>query len=402
MNLLRPAMLTPEQEDRVRPLLPAAEPELLLPEGRPRTLRVSEPSLDGNELTYVSECIRSGWISSAGAAVRRFESAFAEATGCRHGVACSSGTAALHLIFATLGLGPGDEVIVPSFTMIAVPNAVAYTGARPVPVDSEPYTWNLDPDAVAAALTPRTKAIAAVHTYGHPADMDPLRAIADRAGVALIEDAAEAHGARYKGRPAGSLARAAAFSFYGNKILTTGEGGMVTTNEEEFASLARELRDHAFSPNCHFWHRYRGFNYRMTSLQAALGFAQVERMETLVAARQRNADHYIKGLAGIPGLGMPPSAHWAQSVFWMFGVTVGETFGMSRDDLRIHLARAGVETRTFFLPVHLQPLYIANWGHLEMPVAERLCLEGLYLPSGGNLSPADIAYVCACIREAAA
>jgi perosamine synthetase len=355
-----------------------------------RLLRVCDTLLDGNELRYVTECIESNWISSAGRFVGAFEERFAAAAGCAHGVACASGTAALHLALAALGIGPDDEVIVPTFTMIATANAVTYTGARVVLVDALAESWNLDVSQVEAKITPRTRAIVAVHTYGHPADMGPLREIAARHGLALLEDAAEAHGAAYRGAAAGSLGDAAVFSFYGNKIVTTGEGGMVTTNDERLARTARRLRDHAFSADRHFWHEYLGFNYRMSNLQAAVGLAQAERLPQLVAARRRNAERYRRRLSGVPGLTLPGERPEVVNVFWMYALLVEDEFGCSRDDLRGRLARQGIETRTFFIPVHLQPIYFRRHRGERYPVAEELCRKGLYLPSGPTLGEDEI------------
>ncbi|HBY99538.1 MAG TPA: aminotransferase DegT, partial [Chloroflexi bacterium] len=354
---------------------------------------VCEPTLNGNEIKYVLECLESNWISSAGKFIPKFEQQFAARCGCHYGVAVANGTVALHLALATLGLGPGDEVIIPTFTMIATINAVAYTGATPVLVDSELDTWNMDVDQVAARITSRTRAIVLVHTYGHPVWMDPLWELANKHDLAIIEDAAEAHGAEYKGRPVGSLGHCAAFSFYANKIITTGEGGMITTNDERIYKLARNLRDHAFSEERHFWHKYLGYNYRMTNLQAAVGLAQVEQMDTFVVNRRRNAERYTHALKELPGLETPPEAHWARNVFWMYGLRVNENeFGMNRDALRAYLADRGIETRTFFIPMHLQPIYYERYGHERHPRAELLCKTGFYLPSSSSLTNDQIDY----------
>ncbi len=378
-----------QEPDQIGHLIPAPEPPLSGADGE-QPIRVADTRLDGNERTYVDECLRTNWISSAGPFVGRFEAAFAEAVGCQHAVACSSGATALELSFAAAGLGPGDEVIVPAFTMVATANAVVHVGATPVFVDSDPSTWNLDLGALRAAIGPRTRAICPVHTYGQPVDMDELGSIAAANRLTVVEDAAQAHGAECRGRPVGSLAQAAAFSFYGNKILTTGEGGMVTTNDLELAATARELRDHGFSPERHFWHRLRAHNYRMSNLQAAIGLAQVERLDELLAARRRNAARYLEGLADVPGLEMPPDLPGLESTHWMFGILVGPEFGVTRDELRYHLAARGVETRTFFVPLHIQPAYISDHAGRRYPVAERLGRSGLYLPSGPTLTERDV------------
>ncbi|MEX1118623.1 MAG: DegT/DnrJ/EryC1/StrS family aminotransferase [Terrimicrobiaceae bacterium] len=401
--MLQETVLTPEELDEVRHLIPGPEPKVCTPvsEDSPgRILQVSEPALHGKELAYVTECLRSNWISSAGPYIGKFESAFADATGSAFAVCCSSGTAALHLMMAASGLGPGDEVIIPTFTMIATANAVAFTGATPVLVDAEPLSWNIDVSQVEARITSKTKALIAVHTYGHPADMDALQAIADRHGLLLFEDAAEAHGAKYHGRTTGNLSDGAAFSFYANKILTTGEGGMVTTNREDFAKLVRTLRDHAFSENYHFWHGYRGFNYRMTNLQAALGLAQTEQLEKMVALRRQTRALYDARLKAFSGLTLPGELPGVQSVFWMYSILIDEqVFGCSRDEVRRSLARRGIETRTTFVPIHAQPIYFRENRGRRFPVAEDICRQGLYLPSGANLKEAELDYVCRCLGE---
>jgi perosamine synthetase len=385
----------PEPALEVRlPRIPVVEEALTR-----RIIPVSDPRLDGNELRYLTQCVQSNWISSAGRFVREFEDAFAGKVGCRFGVACSNGTTALHLALVTFGVGPGDEVLLPTFTMIATANAVRYTGATPTLVDSEAETWNPDVERFADAVTPRTKGIILVHTYGHPVDMDPVLELARRRGLWVLEDAAEAHGATYRGRPVGSLGLAGSFSFYANKIITTGEGGMVTTNDAEVARLGRRLRDHAFSDERHFWHKYIGFNYRMTNLQAAVGLAQTERLEEFVGIRRHNAARYTERLRRIPGLRLPAEKPWARNVYWMYGVVVEDAFGISRDVLRQRLARRGIETRTFFIPIHLQPIYYQAFRGQRFPVAEDLCRRGLYLPSGATLTEAEIDYVCEAVAE---
>lgn len=407
--MIEPAEIPPAELQAFAGIIPDPEPRLELPPpgsgGPGRILPVADTRLDGNELRYVTECIQSGWISSAGRFVGEFEQRFAGAMGCRHGVACANGTTALHLALAALGLGRGDEVVLPAFTMIATVNAVTYTGASPVLVDADPATCNMDAAAIGARLTPRTRAIVVVHTYGHPADMDPIMELARRRGLWVVEDAAEAHGATYRGKPVGSLGDVAVFSFYGNKIVTTGEGGMVTTNHAEVARLARRLRDHAFSDDRHFWHQYLGFNYRMTNLQAAVGLAQTERLAALVEARRANARRYGEELAALvaPGaLQLPVERPEVRNVFWMYALRVEDDFGCSRDELRRRLARQGIETRSFFIPIHLQPIYFERFRGQRFPVAEELCRRGLYLPSGPSLAPADIAWVAAQVAAAGA
>ena len=409
--MLQPHELTLEEMGDLAEIIPAKDPEVRIsyrpipdfdhPSAR-SIIPVCEPTLGGNELKYVQQAVETNWISSAGSFIREFEARFAEECGARYGIACANGTVALHLALATLGLQPGDEVIIPTFTMIATINAVAYCGATPVLVDNELDYWQMDVADVARKITPRTKAIIPVHIYGHPVDMDALNELACQHGVTVIEDAAEAHGAEYKGRRTGGLAAAAAFSFYGNKILTTGEGGMITTDDQDIARLAWNLRDHAFSSERHFWHKYVGFNYRMTNLQAAVGLAQVERLDELVAARRGNAAYYTSLLRDIPGITTPPEAAWAKNVFWMYGIMVDrDAYGMNRDQLRRVLADNGIETRTFFIPMHCQPVYWHTFKGQRFPVAERLCRDGFYLPSSSSLTVAEIERVAAVIREAA-
>jgi perosamine synthetase len=258
----------------------------------------------------------------------------------------------------------------------------------------------MDLNQVADKITPRTRAIIPMHTYGHPVDMDPLMAMAERHGLYVVEDAAEAHGAEYKGRRAGSLGHAGCFSFYANKIITTGEGGMITTDDPEIARLARNLRDHAFSDERHFWHKYLGFNYRMTNMQAAVGLAQTEQMEGFVQARRANAARYTATLRQIPGIVTPPEADWARNVFWMYSILVEDEFGMSRDQLRADLANHGIETRTFFIPMHVQPIYYQAYRGQRYPVAEMLCERGFYLPSASSLTEHEIDYVLEGISQA--
>ena len=408
--MLQPYELTLEEMGDLAEIIPAKDPEVRIsyrpipdfdrPSAR-SIIPVCEPTLDGNELKYVQQAVETNWISSAGGFIRDFEARFAEECGAKYGIACANGTVALHLALATLGLEPGDEVIIPAFTMIATINAVTYCGATPVLVDNELDFWQMDVEDVARKITPRTKAIIPVHIYGHPVDMDALNELACRHGITVIEDAAEAHGAEYKGRRTGGLGAAAAFSFYGNKILTTGEGGMITTNDQDIARLAWNLRDHAFSSERHFWHKFVGFNYRMTNLQAAVGLAQVERLNELVAARRRNAAHYTSLLRDISGITTPPEAPWAKNVFWMYGIMVErDSFGMNRDQLRSVLADNGIETRTFFIPMHCQPVYWNTFKGQRFPVAERLCRDGFYLPSSSSLTVGEIERVAVVISSA--
>ena len=360
-------------------------------------LPVASPWIGERELQYVTECVVSGWISSSGPFVHRFEELFARFCGVRHAIATSNGTTALHLAMLALGVGPGDEVIVPSLTFIATANAVTYTGATPVFVDCDPETWTIDVSAVAAAITPRTKAIIPVHLYGHPAHMQPLLALAKRHKLAIVEDAAEAHGALYDGMPVGSIGDIGIFSFYGNKIATTGEGGMLVTNDDAIAGKVRLLRDHGMPPGRRYWHTVLGYNYRLTSLQAALGVAQMERINEIIDAKLHIADLYRSGLQGVPGIILPGCAPWARNVYWLYSILIDEKrFGRSRDELMALLQEQGIDTRPFFPPLHRQPIYANNQC---LPVSERLSDTGLSLPSSAHLSMDHITRVCEAIAK---
>lgn len=408
--MLEPSKITPEDlGEELAAIIPGQDPEVSVSIKRipvsqldlsSRIIPVCEPTLGGNEAKYVLDCIESNWISSAGKYIPAFEEKFAAECDCKYGIACCNGTVALHLALAALGLEPGDEVILPTFTMIATINAVAYTGATPVLIDSEPYTWNMDVEQLADKITPKTKAVIPMHTYGHPVDMDPVMELADKHGLFVLEDAAEAHGARYKGRRAGGLGHAGGFSFYANKIITTGEGGMITTNDAKLADLTTNLRDHAFSSERHFWHKFVGFNYRMTNLQAAVGLAQVEQLDQFVENRRRNAALYTRLLDQIPGIATPPEAEWAKNVFWMYSILVEDESGMNRDQLRAYLARYGIETRTFFIPMHLQPIYYEAFKGQRYPVSEMLCQRGFYLPSASSLTTEQVPYIVDIVRQA--
>jgi len=389
---------------------------------------VNEPLLGRNALAYVTQCIETGWISSAGGFIRRFEEEFASYLGVKHAVTTTSGTTALHLAMASLGLGPGDEVIVPALTMIAVPYAVLYTGAVPVFVDVDPEIYAIDPEKLRKFIerdcvfderegkllnkrTGRTvRAIVPVHLYGHPCDMDKILAIAQASNLAVIEDAAEALGALYfpagnkgSGRLAGTIGLAGCFSFYANKIVTTGEGGMVVTEDDALAERARRLKDLAHDPKRRFLHTELGFNYRLTNLQSALGVAQLEEIDRFIAIKQDMARTYKELLAGVPGLVLPQEKEWARSVYWMYAVLVEKEFGLSRDELMLRLKEKGVDTRTFFIPLHRQPLFQAKseYNDLSFPVSEILSEKGLYLPSGLALSKDQMMRVAAEIKKIA-
>ena len=366
-----------------------------------RRIPVSCPTLDGNEWEYVRQCIESSYISSVGAFVERFEAAFAAFCGTPYAVACCNGTAALHLALLALGVKPGDEVLAPTLTYVAVANAVRYCGATPVFIDSEAETMNLDPARIEERITPRTRGIIVVHLYGHPADMDPILEIARRRSLFVIEDAAEAHGAEYRGRVAGSLGDVATFSFFGNKILTTGEGGMLTLRDPELAQRLRLLRGQGMQPDRRFWFPMVGYNYRMTNIQAALGLAQLERIESHREAHRRVARWYGRHLDGLrPLLRLPVEKEWARHAYWLYTVLLNDTIDCSRDEVIRALAAGGIETRPVFYPMHIMPPYREPDG--AYPVAERLGSRGLSLPTHGQLNEDDVAYIAATLRRVCA
>jgi perosamine synthetase len=363
-----------------------------------RQIAVSAPQFRGNEAKYVQECIETTWVSSIGRFIPLFEEGFAAYCGVEHAVATNNGTSALHLALLGMGLQPGDEVIVPTLTFVATANAVTYCGAKPVFVDSEPRTMNLDPALLEAAITPKTRGILAVHLYGHPADMDAIQQVAGRHGLFVIEDAAEAHGALYRGRRVGGLADAATFSFFGNKIITTGEGGMVTLRDPERAARIRIVRGQGMQPGRRYWFPVIGYNYRMTNIQAALGLAQLEQIEHYTAHHRRVAGWYAEQLAPAAGwMDLPVEEAWAQHAYWLYTVVLGPAVRLSRDEVMAELAKVGIQTRPVFYPMHvMEPFYE---GPGRYPVAERLSERGLSLPTHIRLSEEDVAYIAAHLRH---
>ena len=372
---------------------------------------VNEPLLTDRDLEYVAECVRTGWVSSAGRFIEAFEQGWAAYCGQAHGVAVSNGTVALQAALACLDLQPGDEVILPSFTIISCAQAVLANGAAPVLVDSDPATWCMDVDQVAAKITPRTRAIMPVHIYGHPVDMDPLLVLAEKHGLAIVEDAAEVHGAEYLSgrdgpspawRRCGGLGHLSTFSFYANKLITTGEGGMVLTSDPAQAERLRSLRNLCFRPERRFYHTELGTNWRMTNLQAALGVAQLERFDRIVERKRWMGRAYLDRLAGLSGVQLPVEEPWARQVYWMFGLVLDEATGLDAVELAKRLKARGVETRPFFLGMHEQPVFHARGLFLgeRYPVAERLARQGLYLPSGLTLTEDQIDAVCAALVDA--
>ncbi len=347
---------------------------------------VAEPSLGNEELENVIEAVKSGWISSKGKFIPEFEENFAKYCNCKYGVATSNGTTALHLALTALGISKGDEVIVPDLTFIATANAVIYCNAKPIFVDSHPEFWGIDPEKIEEKITKNTKAIIPVHLYGHPCDMDPIMDIVENHNLYVIEDAAEAHGAEYKGKKVGSFGDISCFSFYGNKIITTGEGGMCLTDNEELAEKMRILRDHGMNPNKKFWHDVIGFNYRMTNMQAAVGLAQLQKLDEFIEKRRQIAKWYEEGLKELADknlITLHPEMKWAKCVYWMYSILIEDRFGMSRYELMKELEENGIETRPFFYPLHTMPPYKSNE---KFEAAEEVARKGINLPSSISLN----------------
>lgn len=363
---------------------------------------LSEPVLGEEELQYVAECIKTNWVSSVGKYVDLFEEKFAKYCGRKFAVATSSGTTALHLALVVLSIGKDDEVIVPSLTFIATANAVTYTGAIPVFVDSELSTWNIDPDRIEKAISKKTKAILPVHLYGHPADMDKINKIAKNYGLLVVEDATEGLGALYKGKKVGTLGDIACFSFNGNKLITTGGGGMIVTDDEDIAKKAKMLSCQGRAPGIEYYHPYIGYNYRLTNLQAALGVAQMEKIDRYLAIKRKNAELYNTRLKDIKGIMLPPEMKWAKSAFWMYSILVEEDYVMTRDELIAKLRQNEIDSRPFFYPIHLQPPYAKKTSLRsirKLEVAEKLYSMGINLPSSVSLKTDDIIVITDVIKS---
>ncbi len=361
---------------------------------------VNTPLLDGNEAKYLQECIDTGWISSEGPFVERFEHEFAKVVGRKFGVACSNGSAALDLAVTAAGIGPGDEVIMPTFTIISPAASVVRAGGIPVLIDSDPITWNMDVSQIEAKITPRTKAILVVHIYGLPVDMDPLLEIANRHNLLVIEDAAEMHGQTYKDRPCGSFGLVSTFSFYPNKHITTGEGGMVVTDDLQIAERCRSLRNLCFKPEQRFVHDEIGWNFRMTNLQAAIGLAQLERLGEHVRKKRVIGENYQLALQDLQSIQLPQkSTAFSDNIYWVFGLVLAEHCGTATGFAK-QLAASGVGTRPFFWPMHLQPVFLKRGMFCDelYPNAERLARQGFYLPSGLGLNLDDVDIVCSEVR----
>lgn len=356
-------------------------------------ISVNEPLLNGNEEKYLVECIRTGWISSEGPFIHRFEEAFAKQLGRKQAIAVANGTAALDVAVAALEIGPGDEVILPTFTIISCIAQIVRSGATPVLVDSDPLTWNMDINQVESKITPHTKAIMAVHIYGLPADMDPLLDLAERHGIKIIEDAAQMHGQTYKDRPCGNLGDISTFSFYPNKHITTGEGGMIVTDDPILAERCRSLRNLCFKPEQRFVHDQLGWNYRMTNLQAAVGLAQLERLDDFVARKRSMGLCYTKLLSETKGLQLPlAQTDYAHNIYWVYGLVLEDEIPFDSLEAMNRLKQLGIGTRPFFWPMHEQPVFRKKglFTNEHYPVAQHLARRGFYIPSGMALTSDQI------------
>lgn len=363
---------------------------------------VNQPLLDGNEKKYLNQCIDTGWISSEGPFIKQFEEHFATRVARKHGIAVCNGTAALDAAIEALGIEAGDEVIMPTFTIISCIGQIVRAGAKPVFVDSDPVTWNMDVAQIEARITPRTKAIMAVHIYGLPVDMNAVLDIAKRHGLRIIEDAAQMHGQTYRGIPCGSFGDISTFSFYPNKHITTGEGGMIVTNDDKLAEDCRSLRNLCFQPQKRFVHDRLGWNLRMTNMQAALGLAQLERLDEFVARKRRMGARYTALLGDVRGIQLPLGrTDYADNIYWVYGVVLDDDAGFDAEEAMKRLAAKGIGTRPFFYPMHQQPV-LKKMGLIadeSYPVAERLYRRGFYIPSGMALTDDQIERAAIALKE---
>lgn len=361
-------------------------------------ISIANPVFNGNEKKYLMECIDTGWVSANGRFINEFEEKFAKFCGTKYAIACSNGTVTLHLILVAMGIGPGDEVIMPTLTYIATANAVRYCGATPVFVDSEEGTFNMDPQKLEEKITERTKAIMPVHLYGLPADMKPIMEIASKHGIPVVEDAAEAHGAEYHGQKVGSFGLASSFSFFGNKIITCGEGGMITTNDEQLYQRMKLLKGQAVSPQKRYWHVDVGYNYRMTNMQAAIGLGQLENIDWHMNQRKRVADLYKKYLQGAEKyLKLQKVPDNSKSVYWMSNVILQDAVKKERDEVMCEMEKCDIEMRPVFYPMHIMPPYFDEKA--SYPIAEKLGARGISLPSHAMLQEEDVKYICDCLKR---
>lgn len=357
-----------------------------------KRIPIAFPTLNGNEKKYVNNCLDTTWISSLGAYIDQFEEKFAEYCGSKYAISCSNGTVGLHIPLLALGIKEGDEVIIPTLTYIATANAVSYCKATPVLIDSDEKTWNIDPSKIEDKITSCTKAIIVVHLYGHPVDMDPIMQIAKKYNLFVIEDAAEAHGALYKGKKVGSIGHVGVFSFFGNKIITTGEGGMITTDDKTLASKMRNLKGQGMDPEKRYWFPIIGYNYRMTNIQAAIGLAQLEQIDNFLVERKIISVRYNQYLEVLQDyIEIQVEQPWARHSYWMYSIVLKDKVKLSRDELMHKLEEVGIETRPIFYPMHVMPPYFENEKY---PISEKLSSRGLNLPTHGLLKEEDIQYIC--------
>lgn len=360
---------------------------------------VAEPSLSKKELQNVTEAVKSTWISSKGKFITEFEKKFSSYCNTTHGISTSNGTTALHLALKTLGIKEGDEVIVPNLTFAATINVVIHCNAQPVLTDIHSDYWGIDPEDIKEKINEKTKAIIPVHLYGHPCDMDPIMEIAKKHNLYVIEDAAEAHGAEYKGKKVGGIGDIGCFSFFGNKVITTGEGGMCVTNNQEYAKKMDILKNHGMKPDKQYWHEIIGYNYRMTNLQAAIGVAQLEKIDEFIEKKRNNAQLYASLLKDSKNIITPMEMPWAKSVFWMYSILIQKQFGMNTTELHERLLDQGIDTRPLFYPVNIMPLYKTIGCDGSFPVSEKISREGISLPSSVTLKSKDIYHICKTIKE---
>jgi perosamine synthetase len=363
-----------------------------------RSIPIMEPHLGGNELSYVTECVETSWISSQGRFVEEFEHMVAEYCGTPYALAVSNGTVALHLALEALGIGEGDEVIVPDFTFAASINAILHAGATPVLVDIRKDTWLLDPEATSEAVTERTKAIMPVHLYGQPCNMETITRIAREHDLFIVEDAAEAIGSLYRGEHVGSIGDVGTFSFYGNKTITTGEGGMVLFQDEETYQRAAQLRDHGMSPSRRYWHDEVGYNYRMTNMQAAVGVAQMERIDEIVERKVQIGEKYRRQLSDVEELKMPAKLDDRKNTYWLFTAVLGDDTQIERDTLISKMKKNGIDLRPVFYPLHEMPPY-KEYGYGVFGNAEKTSEGGVSFPSSVTLSSNDIDEICNIFRS---
>ncbi len=363
---------------------------------------VNEPLLDGNEKKYLSECIDTGWISSDGPFIKKFEESFSKKVNRKFGIAVSNGSVAIDVAVVALNIQKGDEIILPAFTIISCAASIVRAGAIPVLVDSDPLTWNMDTHQIESKITKKTKAIMIVHIYGLPVDMDPVIALADKYGLKIIEDAAESHGQTYKGRPCGSFGDLSTFSFYPNKLITTGEGGMVLTDDENHANKCRSFRNLCFIPPRRFIHEELGWNFRMCNLQAAVGIAQLERMDEFADRKRRMGARYTNLLGDIKNIQLPlPETDYSKNIYWVYGIVLGMDIDFDAQCAMDKLDKMGIGTRPFFYPIHKQPVFnkMGLFLNESYPIAENIAERGFYIPSGLNLSDKQIDEVSSAVRS---